>query len=36
MRERGKDYNDQAEGWKMRVGVEVTKKRSEGIGDRRA
>ena len=36
--ERGGDYNDKAEGWKMRVGVEaqVTKKRSGGIGDGRA
>ena len=32
-RERGGDYNDKAEGWKMIVGVEVTKKRSGGIGD---
>ena len=32
-RERGGDYNDKAEGWKMIVGVEVTKKRSGGIDD---
>ena len=34
-RERGGDYNDKTEGWKMIVGVEVTKKRSGGIGDGR-
>ena len=35
-RERGGDHNDKVEGGKMIVGVEVTKKRSGGIGDVRA
>ena len=35
-RERGGDYNDKVEEGKMIAGVEVTKKRSGGIGDGRA
>ena len=31
----GGDYNDKTEGWTMRVGVEVTKKRNGGVGDGR-